>query len=131
MRLTPAALLLASLGGAPLLAHHSLSAYATERSVTVDGVVAEFQFVNPHPILVVETRTGGRAEQWRIELDNRHELTSAGVDERTLRAGERVVVALNPGRTETRIGYLQRLERPADGLRLEQVNSRPRLSRGR
>lgn len=100
--------------------------------MTVDGRIAEFQFINPHPILVLEARdAAGRVDRWRIELDNRHELSSAGVDDRTLRAGERVIVALNPGRGESRIGYLQRLERPADGLRLEQVNSRPRLQRAR
>ena len=30
-------------------AHHSLSDYDSSRQVTIEGIVAQYQFVNPHP----------------------------------------------------------------------------------
>jgi hypothetical protein len=43
---------------APLLAHHSLSEYDIARKVTLDAVVREFHFVNPHPYLLVDAGVG-------------------------------------------------------------------------
>ena len=34
-------------------AHHSLSNYDQGRNVSADGVVEEFHFVNPHPVLMI------------------------------------------------------------------------------
>ena len=51
------ALLTAS--GAGLGAHHSIAGmYDSSQPVTLDGVVAEFAFVNPHPFIVVEVADG-------------------------------------------------------------------------
>ena len=125
--LAPLALLAA---GATAAGHHSLTPlYDTQRSVSLSATIAQFQFVNPHPFLIVDVRDagGGGAEAWRIELDNRIELASAGIDKDTLKRGDRIVVMGNPGHTQPNILYQRTLDRPADGFRLEQVNSRPRV----
>jgi hypothetical protein len=113
-------------------AHHSISAvYDSARQVTVEGRVTEFQFVNPHPILVIEVATEGRSsERWRLEMDNRSELAGIGIDAATFKPGDRVIASGSAGRGREgeRSLYLLRLDRPADGLRYEQVGNSPRVN---
>jgi hypothetical protein len=108
-------------------AHHSISAvYDGTRQQRVEGVVAEFQFVNPHPFVIVTV--DGDGESWRLEMDNRFELAGIGVTSDTLKPGDRVVVTGSLGRTEPRTLYIRQLDRPADGFRYEQVGSRPHVN---
>ena len=111
----------------PAQAHHSISGvYDTSQQVTVEGVVAQFHFVNPHPFLTVEVRgDGGSAQQWRLEMDSRRELVDVGMTEGTLKPGDKVVVKGNPVRDKTQGLYIRRLDRPSDGFQYEQVGSSP------
>jgi hypothetical protein len=112
--------------------HHSIAAvYDGSRQQRLEGVVAEFQFVNPHPFVIVAVEANGAQEQWRLEMDNRFELEGIGMTSETLQPGDRVVVIGALGRTDPRRLYIRRLDRPADGFRYEQVGSRPRLATGR
>jgi hypothetical protein len=120
------------LQGTPVGAHHSIAAvYDSSRQQRIEGVVAEFQFVNPHPFVVVSVEADGGAESWRLEMDNRFELQAIGMTDETLQPGDRVIVTGSVGRTEPRRLYIRRLDRPADGFRYEQVGSRPRVGNGR
>lgn len=115
------------IAGAGMNAHHSLSgSYDTSREITIEGVVTAFQFVNPHPFLTItlESKSGDK-EQWRLEMDNRSELVGIGMNSGTLKPGDRVVVRGSPGRSDAKSAYIRRLDRPADGLRYEQVGSTP------
>jgi hypothetical protein len=119
--------LILAAGGAAA-AHHSISGYYnTSQPITVDGVVAEFQFINPHPYMIVDVRRGGTVERWNFELDNRRELTDIGITEATFKSGDRIVVVGSPARQEPRKLYVERLDRPADGFGFEQVRNSPRL----
>ena len=110
-------------------AHHSISAvYDGSRQQRLEAVVAEFQFVNPHPFVIVTVDANGAAESWRLEMDNRGELQGVGMSAETLKPGDRVVVTGSLGRNEPRTLYIRQLDRPADGFRYEQVGSRPRVS---
>ena len=112
--------------GVAVHAHHSIAGvYDREREATVDGVVAQFQFVNPHPF--VDVRDGRTAQLWRLEMDNRSELAAIGFTGDTLKPGDRIVVTGSPARREANRMYIHRLTRPADGFSYEQVNSRPQL----
>ena len=111
-------------------AHHSLSNYDQGRDVSADGVVEEFQFVNPHPVLMIGvTDPSGVRQIWRLEMDNLYELDEIGISRTTFKPGDRVTVSGDPDRTKPREIYLRRLDRPSDGLRYEQIGSRPRLTR--
>lgn len=122
-----------ALASSAAVAHHSISAvYDGARQQRIEGVVAEFQFVNPHPFVVVTvTPRDGAAEKWRLELDNRFELAAIGVTDETLQPGDVVIVTGSVGRTDPRSLYVRRLDRPADGFRYEQVGTRPRVSTAR
>ena len=109
-------------------AHHSIAGvFDTNRQITIEATVAEFHYVNPHPFLNVRIDDSG--SEWRLEMDNRRELTGAGMTAETFAPGDRVVVAGNLSRTEPQHLYIRRLHRRADGFVYEQVGSRPRISR--
>jgi hypothetical protein len=113
----------------PVAAHHSIAGiYDSSNPVTVDGVVSRFEFVNPHPFVVVTvTDARGRKEDWRLEMDNRFELEAIGMTSRTLTAGDRIVATGSRGRTQRTSLYVRRLDRAADGFWYEQVGSSPRI----
>jgi hypothetical protein len=116
----------------PVAAHHSIAGvYNSTQSVTIDGVVSEFRFVNPHPYVVVSVERNGRSESWKLELDNRYELADVGVKADTLRPGDGVVAVGSPARDGSHSMYAQRIDRHADGWWYEQVGSSPHVGRGR
>lgn len=107
-----------------LAGHHSLSGiYDQSRQVAVEGAVVEFRFINPHPFVVVQTEQGN----WEMEMDNRSELIQIGMNGQSLRPGDKVAVRGNPSRSNPRALYINRLDRPADGFRYEQIGSTPRI----
>jgi hypothetical protein len=109
-------------------AHHSISAvYDASRREAIEGVVAEFQFVNPHPFVIVTVAGAAGPETWRLELDNRFELARIGITAETLRPGDRVAASGSGGRDDPRSLYVRRLERN-DGFLYEQVGSTPRVN---
>ena len=112
-------------------AHHSIvSIYDSSNPISFDAVVVDFQFVNPHPFVVVDRiERDGQTQQWRLELDNRGELAGVGMTSTTLRKGDRVTITGGPARDRSRAVYVRRLERPADGFWYEQVGSSPRVGR--
>jgi len=113
---------------APAQAHHSISGmYDTSREITLEGVITQFQFINPHPFVTVSVETRNDEQHWRMELDNRSELTEIGMNAATLKPGDRVVVIGSPGRSQGQILYIRRLDRPADGLRYEQIGASPHI----
>jgi hypothetical protein len=117
------------LAGAQAGAHHSIAAvYDSSRPATIDGLVAEFHLVNPHPFLLMDVTDGaGRTERWRLEMDNRSELVAIGVNANTLRPGDRVMAKGSRARSQPRALYLLRLDRPADGFWYEQVGNSPKI----
>ena len=121
-----------ALSGIALQAHHSISAiYDSSKQVTVDGVVRDFQFVNPHPFLMIDVADGSRTLEWRLEMDNRFELVGVGVKADTLKAGDRIVATGSQSRERPQGLYVMRLDRPADGFRYEQIGASPRVRFGR
>ena len=109
--------------------HHSIAGvYDSSRKVTIEGVISEFQFINPHPFVIMDVTKGGKKlEQWKLEMDNRSELVEIGVTSQTLRPGDRVIVTGSPGRTQPQSLYIGKLDRPSDGFQYEQVGSTPRI----
>jgi hypothetical protein len=111
-------------------AHHSISGvYESNRKVSVEGIVAEFQFVNPHPFVILTVKqANGSSERWQLEMDNRFELARIGMTSETLKSGDRISVTGNPSRTQSQRLYILRLDRPEDGFGYEQVGDSPRIS---
>ena len=118
-----------ALGGTATHAHHSISSlYDSSRQVTIEGIVVEFQLVNPHPFLFIDVKgRTGEAQRWQLEMDNRRELVSIGVTASTFKPGDLVVVNGSLSRRSVQKLYLLRLDRRADGFWYEQVGPSPRI----
>jgi hypothetical protein len=114
-------------------AHHSLAGvYDSSDPVTVEGVVVQFHFINPHPYLTVTVKgAGGGSSEWRMEMDNRFELEAIGMTSRTLARGDHIIASGSRGRRDAKSLYLRRLDRASDGFWYEQVGSTPRVGTAR
>jgi hypothetical protein len=110
-------------------AHHSVSGtYATSKVITIEGVIREFHFVNPHPFLLVEVMdANGTSQMWRLEMDRLADLSEAGMKKTTFKAGDHIIAGGNPGISEKQSLFIRKLERPADGFRYEQLGVNPRI----
>ena len=103
---------------APVSAHHSFSAYYFEdQSVSLQGVIQEFQLRSPHATLIFTSPDGeGRSRTYSAEWSSPRRLTRNGVTKDTLMPGDEVVVTGSPGRiaSEYKV-HLKAIRRPADG----------------
>jgi hypothetical protein len=116
------------LGGVAAQGHHSIAAaYDRDRPVKLDGILVQFAMVQPHPYVVVDIKDGRDTVRWRGELDNRWELVAIGMNEESLKPGDRLVLSGSIGRNQPRTLYVWRLDRPADGFWYEQVGMSPRI----
>ena len=104
--------------GMPVFAHHSFSSYYfEEQSVTISGEVTEFQFRNPHAILMFNAKDeGGTMRNYAAEFAGPGRLAGQGVTKDTIKPGDMVVVTGSPGRnpSEYKI-HLKNVQRPSDG----------------
>ena len=99
MKRTQVVLVLTALLFAGMLsAHHSFSAtYNTDKTMTIEGKVAQFLLRNPHSFLhVVVTNKDGKDEIWNVEWAAAGQL--AGTFVTSLKVGDPVVVSGNPAR---------------------------------
>jgi DNA/RNA endonuclease YhcR with UshA esterase domain len=88
------AVTLLSVAALPVLAHHSFAAeFDANRPVTLEGVVKEFRWVNPHSWLHINvTNEDGTVSEWAVEGGAPSALLRRGWDKNTLPAGTRVTV---------------------------------------
>lgn len=123
-----AAGVLLALGAGTSGAHHSISAmYAREAPVTVTGVVAAFEFRNPHPLIHLDVESGnGARERWTVEWSSRTRLEGRGYTGDTLKPGDRVVITGGPARDGSKGLFVSRLQRPADGFEYVSNQAQPR-----
>jgi hypothetical protein len=100
-------------------AHHSFAAvYDGSRTVTLDGTITEFHFVNPHALATVEVADAkGAVQRWTVEFDGRLNLTNAGWRETTIQTGTRVKISGSPERNGGQRIFFSKLVR-ADGTEL-------------
>lgn len=85
------------LSSAPAAAHHSTAIYDSEHPIELSGTVVEWQFVNPHTIIVLET-TGENGDKtiWSVEGGNTAGLYRRGWTPKTLNAGDEIIVTVRP-----------------------------------
>jgi len=97
-------------------AHHAFTpVYDAQRTVTVQGVVTEFRFINPHSMMSIDvTDEAGKVVKWTVEFDGVLNLSEGGWTERTIVPGERLTVSGNPTHTNSPRMFFRKFVR-ADG----------------
>lgn len=107
------------LSGIAAYAHHSLGAtYDGNKTVTVDGKILQLLLRNPHSFLQVEGPDDkGVMQRWSLEWRSAGSLGQQNIKRDSLKAGEEVVITMNPSRTPAdHRGALVTLHRKSDGF---------------
>ena len=91
--------LMLSVSGAS--SHHSFSpVYDSNRVITVEGVVTQFRFVNPHAMMFMDVADEtGKVVKWTVEFAGSLNLSEVGWTAGSIKAKERVTVTGNPTHT--------------------------------
>ena len=80
-------------------AHHSFSMFDATRTVTLKGVVKDWQWTNPHAWLIVIVKDDkGEAHEWSLEGQSPQVLRGQGYLRNSIKVGEEVTVSINPRR---------------------------------
>ena len=98
------------------LAHHSGTMFDKTKTVTVTGVVKEFQYTNPHSWLIV-TVTGedGKEVNWGFEAEGPSTLIRSGISKRDFSRGTRITITGHPIRDGRSAAYWIKATRLEDG----------------
>jgi hypothetical protein len=81
----------------PVRAHHSFAVFDRGARITLEGVVKEFQWTNPHIFLqLLVPDAQGKEVEWSIEGASPNMLMRRGWTKDSFRPGEKVTVIGNP-----------------------------------
>lgn len=108
-------LLAAVLGGvmAPASAHHSFAMFDKKKAVTIEGVVKQFAWTNPHVLIDVNVpdQQGGTT-RYRIESASINILMHQGWKKSAIKPGDRVTLLFNPLKNGQQGGLLVQVTLP-------------------
>lgn len=77
--------------------HHSFAMFDLDKEVTLEGVVKDVQWANPHVWLEIVVPDGkGGGTKWSLEMGTTGMLTRAGWKSSTLKPDDKVKVVANP-----------------------------------
>jgi hypothetical protein len=100
MKVVVSALLCVGITGAAairLQAHHSAAMFEEKRTVTVEGVVKEFQYSNPHSWLLIDVKDkDGKVTTWGFEAEGPSTLQRAGIRPSEFPIGSKVTMTGRP-----------------------------------
>lgn len=97
-------------------AHHGNFTFDVDTVITVEGVVTEHDWTNPHSAIHIEaTDADGATRSVVVEADGASLLRPLGVTRESIQPGERIVVTASPSRREGSSSVLGREIIKADG----------------
>lgn len=81
----------------PGLAHHSGAMFEKEKTITVEGVVKQFQYTNPHSWLLVDVKNkDGSVTTWGFEAEGPSTLQRAGIRPSDFAVGTKLKITGHP-----------------------------------
>lgn len=97
----------AALAPWPAFAHHSYAMFDGARRVTLVGTVREFQWRNPHiMVLLAVENDDGQVVEWTIEGANPSSLSRRGWSRTAMKAGDKARAVVHPMRNGALVGVL-------------------------
>jgi hypothetical protein len=107
------ATVVAGFAARPAFAHHSFAMFDQKKEVTLNGVVREFQWTNPHAFIHIEVpNDSGGKDLWQVELNSPNNLTRQGWRSTSVKVGEQVTLVLNPLRDGSKGGLFVSVKLP-------------------
>jgi len=108
----------------PAFAHHSFAMFDADSKMTLEGIVKEFQWTNPHAwIMLTVANAEGRPEPWAIELNGPSGLVRQGWKPKTLTPGMPIELTIHPLRDGSHGGQFMAVKLP-DGTLIGNPNGR-------
>ena len=109
----------------PALAHHSFAMFDAEKTLTMQGTVKEFEWVNPHSWLrvMVNDEKTGKPLLWALELSSPGRLVTMGMRADSVKPGDAVSVTFHPMRDGSRGGQFIEAVLPG-GQKVIRANAR-------
>ena len=91
-------------------AHHGTANYDTTKSVTVKGVITDFQFVNPHVLIVLEVKDEtGKTKRWSGELTSPNRLSRLGWSKSIIKPGDTLTIEGYPTKSGSPEIWIQKV----------------------
>jgi len=113
-----------------LWAHHSTAEFDYTKTITVEGVVKEVQWTNPHSYLQVLTKgADGATVQWGVEFGAPAINVRLGWRKDSVKTGDKVMLNMAPARDGRNFGTLRVLTFE-DGRKLDGVAAKINFNAG-
>jgi hypothetical protein len=92
---------------APALAHHSFAMFDREKTVTMTGIVKEYEWSNPHVwIHMMVADEKGQPREWSFEMQAIRQDMAGGWRPDSVKPGDKVSIDFHPLKDGTRGGQL-------------------------
>ena len=76
------------------LAHHGTANYDMTKVVTLKGTVTDFQFINPHTLIIFDVKNDqGVIEHWQAEATSPNHLVRGGWSKDIIKAGDQITIS--------------------------------------
>jgi hypothetical protein len=90
--------------------------------ITLDGVVEDWVWRNPHPFLFLAVeQEDGETQTWAVEFANATGLALRGLTAEDFQEGDHILVVGSPGRNGRTALHFTGLLRPADGFQFGNI----------
>jgi len=88
---------------APLSAHHSRAMFDVSQLISVEGVVTDVQWRNPHMWVTLDVPgPNGATESWGFEGSGAASMVAAGISPQILKVGNKVKIIAHPPRDKSK-----------------------------
>jgi hypothetical protein len=95
-------------------AHHGGEAYEMGKRITLQGVIAQFEWTNPHSQVHLDvTDEHGNVTHWNFETQPPSILTHAGWTRNSLKPGDRVTLLAHPVKNGAPVGIVTSITLPS------------------
>jgi hypothetical protein len=96
--------------GGVAFAHHGTANYDTNKTISVKGTITDFQFVNPHVIIVLDAKDEtGKMKTWQGELTSPNRLTRLGWSKSVIKPGDTLTIAGYPTKSGSPEIWIQKV----------------------
>ncbi len=101
---------IALFAGATATAHHSFAMFDADKEVKLEATVVEYRWKNPHTHIIIDVAKGAKDPAtigtWDIEGASIAIMTRQGWNKSTFKAGDKIVIFINPLRSGEKGGAL-------------------------
>ena len=120
------ALIMTTLSGGPLLAHHSFSSeYDSNKPVNLKGAVTKIEWTNPHVYFYIDVRDEqtGNIVNWALEMGAPAVIQRNGWTRNTMKIGDKVTVEGSLAKDGSPTGNARSVTMTSTGQRLFAASS--------